>query len=188
MAANGKGTLGAMKVIICAVQSESLLEELKWERRITESNRPETEEFEFVLLGLLVESAAVFRVWSKAPSSDAKEKPCCRSDNTSLPQQVHHQGHQIIHVAIHQAGCWLIGGHNTVAQEFNKCVTRKKLRGPVIKQCMADLPAVRTEVAPLFTNVGFNIFGPCMIHSQKTRGGAANSKLWGLVITCLRSP
>ena len=103
-----------------------------------------------------MESAAVFRVWSKAPCSDAKEKPCCRSDNTSLPQQVHHQGHQIIHVAIHQAGCWLIGGHSTVAQEFNKCVTCKKSKGPVIKQCMADLP-VRTEVAPLFTNVGFNI-------------------------------
>ena len=104
-----------------------------------------------------MESAAVFRVWSKAPCSDAKEKPCCRSDNTSLPQQVQHQGHQIIHVAIHHAGCWLIGGHNTVAQEFNKCVTCKKSKGPVIKQCMADLPAVRTEVAPLFTNVGFNI-------------------------------
>jgi len=85
--------------------------------------------------------------WRKAPCSDAKTM--CRSDNTSLPQQVHHQGHQIIHVAIHEAGYWLIGGHNTVARELNKCVTCKKLRGPVIEQCMADLPAVRMEVASL---------------------------------------
>ena len=52
---------------------------------------------------------------------------------------------------------------------------------------MADLPADRTEVAPPFTNVGFDIFGPWMIRSRKTCGGAANCKRWGLVFTCLSS-
>ncbi|XP_048586638.1 uncharacterized protein LOC125568411 [Nematostella vectensis] len=52
---------------------------------------------------------------------------------------------------------------------------------------MADLPPDRTEVAPSFTNVGFDVFGPWTIHTRKTRGGVLNSKRWGLVFTCLSS-
>ena len=52
---------------------------------------------------------------------------------------------------------------------------------------MADLPADRMEVGAPFTNVGFDVFGPCEIHTRKTRGGAAKSKRWGLVFTCLTS-
>ena len=74
-----------------------------------------------------------------------------------------------------------------MTRELNKCVTCKRLRGAVIEQRMADLPADRTEVTPPFTNVGFDVFGPWTIRSQKTRGGAANSKRWGLVFTCLSS-
>ena len=101
--------------------------------------------------------------------------------------QVHHQGRQITHGAIRQAGYWLIGGHRTVARELSKCVVCKKLRGPLLDQRMADLPADRSEVAPPFTNVGFDVFGPWMVRSRKTRGGAANSKRWGVVFTCLSS-
>ena len=74
-----------------------------------------------------------------------------------------------------------------MTQEINKCVACKKLRGPVVEQCMTDLPADRTEVTPPFTNVGFDVFGPWTIRSRKTRGGAVTSKRWGLVFTCLRS-
>jgi len=35
--------------------------------------------------------------------------------------------------------------------------------------------------------VGFDVFGPWMVQTQKTRGGAANAKRWGLVFTCLNS-
>ena len=66
---------------------------------------------------------------------------------------VHHQGRQITHGAIRQAGYWLIGGHQTVARELGKCVVCKKLRGHVLDHCMVDLPADGTEVAPPFTNV-----------------------------------
>ena len=45
----------------------------------------------------------------------------------------------------------------------------------------------RTEIAPPFTNVGFDVFGPWTMRSGKTRGGAANSKRWGLVFTRLGS-
>ena len=101
--------------------------------------------------------------------------------------EVHHQGRQITHGAIRQAGYWLIGGHRTVAKELTKCVVCKKLRGPLLDQRMADLPADRTEVAPPFTNVGFDVFGPWMVQTRKTRGGVANSKRWGVVFTCLSS-
>lgn len=74
-----------------------------------------------------------------------------------------------------------------MTREINKCVTCKKLRRPVVEQRMADLPADRTEVTPPFTNVGFDVFGPWTIRSRKTPGGAANSKRWGLVFTCLSS-
>ena len=90
--------------------------------------------------------------------------------------QVHHQGRQITHRAIRQAGYWLIGGHRAVARELSKCVVCKKLRGPFVDQGMADLPADRTEVTLPFTNVGFDVFGHWMVRSRKTRGGAASSK------------
>ena len=33
--------------------------------------------------------------------------------------------------------------------------------------------------------MGFDVFGPWTVQTQKTRGGAANAKRWGLVFTCL---
>ena len=83
--------------------------------------------------------------------------------------QVHHKGRQITHGAIRQAGYWLIGRHRTVARELSKCVVCKKLRGPLLDQRMADLPAERTEVAPPFTNAGFDVFGLWKVQSRKTR-------------------
>ncbi|KAK3737865.1 hypothetical protein QZH41_007295, partial [Actinostola sp. cb2023] len=52
---------------------------------------------------------------------------------------------------------------------------------------MADLPKDRTEPSPPFTNVGIDVFGPWYVRTRKLRGGAANSKRWGLVLTCLSS-
>ena len=101
--------------------------------------------------------------------------------------QAHHQGRQIMGGAIRQAGFWLIGGHNTVTKVIDTCVPCKKLRGPPLKQRMADLPPDRTEVCPPFTNVGFDVFGPWTVQTCKTRGGAANSKRWGLVFMWLSS-
>ncbi|XP_068756139.1 uncharacterized protein [Montipora capricornis] len=52
---------------------------------------------------------------------------------------------------------------------------------------MADLPSDRTETPPPFTNVGCDVFGPWNIQTRRLRGGAINSKRWGLVFTCLNS-
>ena len=52
---------------------------------------------------------------------------------------------------------------------------------------MADLPKDRLEVAPPFTNVGLDVFGPWTICTRRTRSSAVNSKRWGVVFTCLSS-
>ena len=101
--------------------------------------------------------------------------------------QVHHQGRQITHGAVRRAGYWIIGSHRAVAKTLSTCIPCKKARGHTITQHMADLPADRTTIAPPFTNVGFDVFGPWTIQTRKLRGGAVNSKRWGLVFTCLSS-
>lgn len=81
----------------------------------------------------------------------------------------HHQGRQITHGAIRQAGYWLIGAHRLIARELNQCVVCRKLRSVGLVQRMADLPADRVEEGPPFTNVGFNVFGPWTITTRRTR-------------------
>ena len=90
--------------------------------------------------------------------------------------KVHHQGRQITHGAVRQAGFWIIGGHGMVAKTLSACVMCRKARGKMLTQHMANLPADRMEVTPPFTNVGFDVFGPWTIHTRRSRGGAMNSK------------
>ncbi|XP_055489406.1 uncharacterized protein LOC129696012 [Leucoraja erinacea] len=50
---------------------------------------------------------------------------------------------------------------------------------------MADLPSDRLSTESPFTNVGLDVFGPWNISTRRTRGGAANSKRWAVLFTCL---
>jgi hypothetical protein len=100
-------------------------------------------------------------------------------------ETVHHQGRQITHGAVRQAGYWIVSGHRVVTKLITTCVTCKKSRGATLTQHMADSPEDRTEPSPPFTNVGLDVFGPWSIRTRKLRGGAANSKRWGLLFTCL---
>jgi len=102
-------------------------------------------------------------------------------------KKVHHQGRQITHAAIRQGGYWIIGGHRLVSTVLHHCVICRKSRGAHLHQRMADLPADRMEEVPPFTNVGLDVFGPWSVVTRRTRGGAANSKRWGLLFTCLNS-
>ena len=45
---------------------------------------------------------------------------------------VHHQGRQITHGAVRQAGYWIISGHSAVTRVLDACVTCKKARGAII--------------------------------------------------------
>jgi hypothetical protein len=54
-------------------------------------------------------------------------------------------------------------------------------------QHMANLPKDRIEPSPPFMSIGVDVFGPWIIRTRKLRGGAAESKRWGLVFTCMSS-
>ena len=63
-------------------------------------------------------------------------------------EQVHHQGRQITHGALRNAGYSLVGGHGAVASLIGSCLTCRRLRGSMLEQKMADLPPDRAEVGP----------------------------------------
>ena len=102
-------------------------------------------------------------------------------------QRSSHQGRQITHGAVRQGGYWIISGQSAVSKVLQSCITCKKSRGQTLTQLMSDLPEDRLEPTPPFTNVGMDVFGPWLIATRKLRGGAANSKRWGLLFTCLSS-
>ena len=102
-------------------------------------------------------------------------------------EQIHHQGRQITHSAIRQAGYWLVSGHRLVSTILRNCVTCKWLCGAALEQTMSNLPRDRIEPTAPFTNVGFDVFSPWTVLTKRTRGGALNLKCWGLVFTCLAS-
>jgi len=91
-------------------------------------------------------------------------------------EEVYHQGSQIAHGAVIQAGCWIIVSHGMMSKVVNLCVLCRKLRERMLNPFMAERISDRTDTSPPFTNVGFDVFGPWMIHTRKLRGGAANSK------------
>ena len=101
--------------------------------------------------------------------------------------QVHHQGRLMTHGAIRQTGYWLVNENQVVSNELNSCVTCKRLRERPLEQQMADLPNDRMEETAPVTYVGFDVFGPWSIQFRNTRGAAATSKRWGLLLTCLNS-
>ena len=199
----------AMIVIVCTVQRESFGSELscalKTGTEPAKASREENLERKRALKGSplyqldpFVDSNGVVRVGGrlrrvqlayeeKHPALLPKGHHVANLVVRHYHTRVHHQGRQITHGAVRQAGYWLIGGHGAVAKELRNCIICKKLRGPFSEQRMADLPTDRTEVAPPFINVGFDVFGPWLVRTRKTRGGAANSKRWGVVFTCLSS-
>ena len=111
----------AMTVIIRAVQSKSLSEELKSDRRIVGSNKPETVPRSSTLYRLdpFVDNNGVLRVGGhlqratleigeKHPVLIPKKNHVTDLITHHYHRQVHHQGCQITHGAIRQAGYWLI--------------------------------------------------------------------------------
>ncbi|KAM9463019.1 uncharacterized protein Hap1MRO34_016877 [Clarias gariepinus] len=50
---------------------------------------------------------------------------------------------------------------------------------------MADLPPERLEACPPFSYVGLDVFGPWAVVTRRTRGGAAQSKRWAILFTCM---
>ncbi|KAK3108202.1 hypothetical protein FSP39_003110 [Pinctada imbricata] len=101
-------------------------------------------------------------------------------------EEVAHQGRHFTEGRIRSHGYWITGCKRLVASIIHKCVSCKKLRGKLEVQKMADLPIGRiTPGQPPFTYIGVDMFGPWEIMTRRTRGGAANSKRWAAMFTCL---
>ncbi|XP_032416936.1 uncharacterized protein LOC116718815 [Xiphophorus hellerii] len=100
-------------------------------------------------------------------------------------QRVQHQGRLFTEGAVRSAGLWIIGGKRCISSVIYHCVICRKLRRNTEEQKMADLPMDRTTVAPPFTYVGVDVFGPWIVTSRRTRGGHANSKRWAVIFSCL---
>ena len=97
-------------------------------------------------------------------------------------QAVKHQGRHFTEGAIRASGIWLVGAKRSISGLLFKCVTCRRLRGKTEHQQMSDLPAERLQVAPPFSYVGVDVFGPWEVLSRRTRGGHANSKRWAVVL------
>ncbi|XP_054652021.1 uncharacterized protein LOC129192244 [Dunckerocampus dactyliophorus] len=100
---------------------------------------------------------------------------------------VKHQGRHFTEGAVRAAGFWLVGGRRCITSILFKCVICRRLRGNTELQQMANLPAERLQVAPPFTYVGVDIFGPWDVISRRTRGGLSNSKRWAVMFSCMSS-
>ncbi|XP_060084986.1 uncharacterized protein LOC132564348 [Ylistrum balloti] len=98
---------------------------------------------------------------------------------------VQHQGRTFTEGALRAAGFWIIGGKRLISSLLRICVKCKKLRGKVEHQKMSDLPPDRMTPSPPFTYVGVDAFGPWSVTTRRTRGGAANSKRWAIMFSCL---
>ena len=130
---------------------------------------------------------------SRAPCLTPKEKHPVIVPNTHVAkllvthfhESVKHQGRLFTEGAVRTGGFWIVGGKRLVSSVIHRCVQCKKLRGHFESQKMSELPSDRLEKAPPFTYVGLDTFGPWSVTTRKTRGGAANSKRWAILFTCL---
>lgn len=100
-------------------------------------------------------------------------------------QKVNHQGRHFTEGALRSAGYWIVGAKRLVSSEIHQCLICKRLRGVLAHQRMANLPTERVVPSAPFSHVGVDVFGPWSVLTRKTRGGAANSKRWAVVFTCL---
>lgn len=91
-----------------------------------------------------------------------------------------HSGKDTTLSEIRAAGYWILRARTVVNHVIHHCVTCRRLRFPPGRQKMADLPADRMEIAPAFTYVGADLFGPFYI-----KEGRSEKKRWGCLFTCL---
>jgi len=97
-------------------------------------------------------------------------------------QATTHQGSGMTHNEVRQRGYWIIGGTSVVASLVSKCVICRKLRAPLVRQKLADLPEDRVEPAPPFTYSAVDYFGPFLL-----KEGRKEIKRYGVLFTCMAS-
>ena len=100
-------------------------------------------------------------------------------------EKTSHQGRGLTEGMIRSNGYWIVGAKRLIMRVIYDCVMCRKLRRKPEEQKMADLPLDRLTPGPPFTGVGVDVFGPWSVVTRKTRGGAAQSKRWAVLFSCL---
>lgn len=182
----------AKTVVIRCVQQESYAEELNCLRdRIQLSKKGPLRK-----LNPFIDEDGLLRIGGRLTNADLPRDerhpvilPKTHHITTLIVRHYHedifHQGRHLTEGAIRSAGVWIVGGKRLVSSVLHNCVTCKKLRGRLMEQKMAPLPADRLTSEPPFTHVGLDVFGPWSIVTRRTRGGSAESKRWAVLFTCM---
>ena len=186
-----KERVQAETAIIKSVQSEAFAAELVEYRngKVTKKNK-------LASLNPYLDSNGILRVGGrlqKAQLSERAAHPAVLPKNNHVTkliikhfhQQCSHQGRHITLGTIRNEGYWVLGGQRQITKVIQDCVTCKRLRGKRQDQIMADLPEERVTVAPPFTFVGVDVFGPFEVYSRKTRGCSSRAKRWAALFTCM---
>lgn len=182
----------AERLIIKEVQTEAFLDEME----CIKLNKRLSKESKITNLDPFIDDHGLLRVGgrlrnARLPADERHPVIIPGKHHISLllvrhfHKQTKHQGQHFTSGAVRSAGYWIIGEKRLVSSVLQKCVVCRKLRGNNQQQKMADLPEDRIIPGPPFTNVGIDTFGPWTIITRKTRGGAANSKRWAIIFTCL---
>ena len=141
--------------------------------------------------GLLRVGGRISRIKGYIPSSETNPVILPKGHHISVllirhhHEAVSHQGRHLTEGAVRSAGLWIIGAKRMVTSMIHNCVMCRKLRRGTEYQKMADLPQDRITPGPPFTSVGVDAFGPWQVLTRRTRGGAAHSKRWGILFTCM---
>lgn len=183
----------AEMVIIRDIQQKFYSEEIE----NLQDSKPLSKNSPIQKLDPFIDSEGILRVGGRLRnlSADASFKnpmilPAKHHVTTLIVRKLHsdvkHQGRHITEGHIRSSGFWIVGGKRLVSSVLHKCVTCRKLRKVPEYQKMSNLPEDRLIPGqPPFSNVGVDIFGPWNIITRRTRGGAANSKRWAALFTCL---
>ena len=96
--------------------------------------------------------------------------------------KVNHMARDITQSELRQRGYWVVGGAAAVSNCISKCVTCRKMRGPLQIQKMADLPVDRVEPSAPFLYCAVDFFGPFLIKEKRSE-----VKVYGVIFTCMVS-
>ena len=111
----------------------------------------------------------------------------CKSHVTNLlirfwQAKLNQMGRGITQNELRQRGYWIIGGSSAVSNYISKCVTCRKVRGPLQFQKMADLPLDRVEPSAPFSYCAVDFVVPFLIKEKRSE-----VKRYGVIFTCMAS-
>ncbi len=109
----------------------------------------------------------------------------CADSVEHAHSEVKHQGRHLTQGKLRSEGYWILGGKRLISRTIHQCLVCRKLGGKFQEQLKANLPPERVTPAPPFSNVGMDVFRPWTVATRRTRGGAAQSKRWAVIFTCL---